>query len=103
MLHDAAKNGVREVLEENNVNYVDLKNMLSKKENTGSNAKYADNDEFEDEFEEVGTNGAAMGGAQPTTNTSTKKSTKTPVLDNFGVDLTRWAAADTLTSPQPEA
>lgn len=93
MLHDAAKNGVREVLEENNVSYADLKNMLSKKENTSNNARYTDDDdEFEDEFEEVGTNGGSMRNAQPATGTSTKKSTKTPVLDNFGVDLTRWAA-----------
>lgn len=92
MLHDAAKNGVREVLEENNINYVDLKGMLNKKESTADNAKYQDDNEFEDEFEEVGTNGGSIGGSQTATNTSTKKSAKTPVLDNFGVDLTRWAA-----------
>lgn len=96
MLHDAAKNGVREILEENNVNYVDLKGMLNKKENKSSNTKYQGNheyeDEFEDEFEEVGTNGGTIDNAQSATGTSTKKSVKTPVLDNFGVDLTQWAA-----------
>lgn len=93
MLHDSVLNGAREALENQGIAYGDIKQMLNKKESTTGGINLPD-EEDEDEFDAVGSNGATAGNNSSShTETATKKgTTKTPILDNFGTDLTKWAA-----------
>ena len=87
ILHDQVDNGAKHVLEMNNVNYEDALTLFSVKNGIGL--------PDEDYEEEEQTGNAASGSHQSgTTQTTTQQKTKskTPVLDNFGTDLTRQAA-----------
>ena len=87
ILHDQVDNGAKHVLEMNNVNYEDALTLFSVKNGIGL--------PDEDYEEEEQTGNAACGSHQSgTTQTTTQQKTKskTPVLDNFGTDLTRQAA-----------
>ncbi len=88
ILHDAAENGAKQILEMNNMNYEDALTLLSVKNGIGLPE--------EDYEEENNTQGSQASGNQASGNTQTatqhKTKSKTPVLDNFGTDLTKQAA-----------
>ena len=88
ILHDAADNGAKQILEMNNMNYEDALTMLSIKNGIG-----LPEEDYEEEESATGSGTAASGsstGKATTTQTKQTKS-KTPVLDNFGTDLTQQA------------
>ena len=93
ILHDQAENGAKQVLEFNNMNYEDVLTLFSVKDNVTSGIGMPEED-YEDEESPVGgdtaTNSSASG--KTTTTTQQKTKSKTPVLDNFGTNLTESAA-----------
>ena len=93
ILHDAVNNGAKQVLELNNMNYEDAMAMLFAPQNNNVTNGIGLPDEDEDEYEETGSKPGATNNAGSTTTTAQKKtSSKTPVLDTFGTDLTQAAA-----------
>ena len=84
ILHDQVENGAKQVLELNNMNYDDVLTLLSVKNGIGLP---------EEDYEEEETNNSqrASDNRQTSTQTATKAKSKTPVLDNFGTDLTSQA------------
>ncbi len=88
ILHDAANNGAKQILEMNNMNYNDTLNMLSVKDGIG-----LPEEDYEEEENTAANNSASSGSAAGKTTTAQTKQTKskTPVLDNFGTDLTQLA------------
>ncbi len=93
ILHDQADNGAKNILELNNMNYEDVLTLLSVKDNAKNGISMPDED-YEEE-ESTGSATSASGGSptsKTTTTTQTKQGkSKTPVLDNFGTDLTESA------------
>lgn len=90
MLHDSVMNGAREVLENNNINYSDLKQMFNKKDSVKNGI---DLPEEEEEDSDMETSDGMQAGNMRQADTKVKKAaTKTPILDNFGIDLTKSAA-----------
>ena len=88
ILHDQSDTGAKQVLEMNNMNYEDALTMFSVKNGIG----LPDEDYEEEEQNEASgsvSNGPAAGKATTTTQQKTKS--KTPVIDNFGTDLTQQA------------
>ena len=88
ILHDQSDTGAKQVLEMNNMNYEDALTMFSVKNGIG----LPDEDYEEEEQNEASgsvSNGSAAGKATTTTQQKTKS--KTPVIDNFGTDLTQQA------------
>lgn len=99
ILHDNVNNGAKCVLESSNIKYDDVYSMLKQNDGVSDGIGLPDEDE-ESDFEEAGgpTSGSGMPGDgnygkknQTTATKSTKGSGKTPVLDNFGTDLTQAA------------
>jgi len=89
ILHDMGNNGAKQVLEMNNVNYEDALTMLSVKNGIG----LPDEDYEEEETRGQAGNDSQQSSAGNTqTTTKQKAKSKTPVLDNFGTDLTLQAA-----------
>ena len=90
ILHDAANNSAKQILELNNMNYEDAMAMLFAPQNTEVRNGIGLPDEDEEEFEETGAAGSTgKSGKSGTTATTQKKpESKTPVLDTFGTDLT---------------
>ena len=89
ILHDAANNSAKQILELNNMNYEDAMAMLFAPQNTEITNGIGLPDEDEDEYESTGTNGNAKSGQTGSATTTQKKpASKTPVLDTFGTDLT---------------
>ena len=86
ILHDNVDNGAKHILEMNNMNYEDALTLLSVKNGIGL--------PDEDYEEEEATGGNANNTRQNSTQTTTQQKTKskTPVIDNFGTDLTQQAA-----------
>ena len=86
ILHDAAENGAKQVLEMNNMNDEDALTLFSVKNGIGLP---------EEDYDEEETNGtqASHSSSSGSTRTATQQKTKskTPVLDNFGTDLTKQA------------
>ena len=80
------------VLEENSVDYQSVFEQLSMK-STNPNAGMGFTEDDEDEEEDMNTSRASRNpGAEPSARTTAKKSSNdTPVLDNFGMDMTRAA------------
>ena len=80
------------VLEENRVDYQSVFEQLSMK-STNPNAGMGFTEDDEDEEEDMNTSRASRNpGAEPSARTAAKKSSNdTPVLDNFGMDMTRAA------------
>ena len=80
------------VLEENSVDYQSVFEQLSMK-STNPNAGMGFTEDDEDEEEDMNTSRASRNpGAEPSARTAAKKSSNdTPVLDNFGMDMTRAA------------
>ena len=88
ILHDRTNNGAKEILEMNNINYDDAKAMLlHKPTETHSALGLPDEDEDETEMTEP-----ASGNRASATTAQTQQKTKTPVIDNFGTDLTLAAS-----------
>ena len=92
ILHDAVNNGAKQVLELNNMNYEDAMAMLYAPKNKEISDGIGLPDEDEEDFEETGTSANAGKSDASTTATKKKASSKTPVLDTFGTDLTLAAA-----------
>ena len=96
ILHDAADNGAKQVLEMNNMNYDDALTLFSVKNGIG-----LPEEDYEEEEEangnETASNKTSNGSTVGTTTQQTKQTkSKTPVLDNFGTDLTTLAAENKL-------
>ena len=87
ILHDAAENGAKKVLEMNNMNYEDALTLFSVKNGIG-----LPEEDYEEE-ESSNTQGPhkTSSGTTQTTTQQQKTKSKTPVLDNFGTDLTKQA------------
>ena len=82
ILHDRADNGAKQILEDKNIHYTDVLNLL-KAPQTKDALQLPDEDEEEMDDQ-------TPQATQTTTDTPKGKS-KTPVLDNFSTDLTRAA------------
>ena len=86
ILHDMGNNGAKQVLEMNNVNYEDALTLLSVKNGIG-----LPDEDYEEETGSQADRGAQSSAGNTQTATQQKTKSKTPVLDNFGTDLTRQA------------
>lgn len=88
LLHDQAMNGARQVLEEQNMNYEQILNMLHAPQESGVQNGIGLPEDEEEDYEQTAN-------SQQNTNTqqatAKRKDSKTPVLDNFGTDLTKAA------------
>ena len=91
ILHDQMQNGAKEVLEFNDVNYEDVKTLLRAPQQTDPINGIGLPDDEEEEFEERSEKREERGD-RSTATTQKKKESKTPVLDNFGTNLTAAAA-----------
>ena len=85
ILHDQSDTGAKQVLEMNNMNYEDALTMFSVKNGIG----LPEEDYEEEEQGDTVSNGSATG--KTATATQQKTKSKTPVIDNFGTDLTKQA------------
>lgn len=86
ILHDKGENKARKVLENNNIDYDMLRNALLNDGNKPLASVGIPEEDFDDDTE-------ARGGREPQRATEkAKKQSKTPLLDNFGIDLTDAAA-----------
>ena len=93
ILHDAANNSAKQILELNNMNYEDAMAMFFAPQNTEIKNGIGLPDEEEEEYEETNASGKSGASAKSGTTATTQKKTesKTPVLDTFGTDLTQAA------------
>ena len=100
ILHDAANNSAKQILELNNMNYEDAMAMLFAPQNTEIRNGIGLPDEDEEEYEEAGTSGKSNSSGKSATTATTQKKpeSKTPVLDTFGTDLTAAATEGKLDS-----
>ena len=91
ILHDAADNGAKQILEMNNMNYEDVLTLLSVKNGIGLPEE--DYEEESTSNDASSSNGSSLGNNSNTQTTTQTKQTKskTPVIDNFGTDLTAQA------------
>ena len=93
ILHDQARNGAKQVLEQNDMNYDEVLTMLHAPQQTGiSDGIGLPDEDYEEEEEQEGAKNDQHNSGSTTTTTTKKKNSKTPVLDNFGTDLTKAAA-----------
>lgn len=90
ILHDSVNNGAKEILEFNNMNYEDVLTMFQL--NKGVKNGIGLPDEEEEELEQGATHNDRGKGAQATAQQTRKPTGKTPVLDSFGIDMTKAAA-----------
>ena len=88
ILHDQSDTGAKQVLEMNNMNYEDALTMFSVKNGIG-----LPEEDYEEEEQNDTSGNASSGSATGKTTTATQQKTKskTPVIDNFGTDLTKHA------------
>ena len=93
ILHDQSSNGAKQILEFNIMNYEDVYSLMhAQQQGNRTTDGVGLPDEFEEDYEEPSDNSATGKGAQQATTTQQqKKDSKTPVLDNFSVDLTQAA------------
>ena len=85
ILHDQAETGARQILEMNNMNYEDVLTLLIVKNGIG----LPEEDYEEEETSSSSSSNTESGGTTVGKTTQQKQSkSKTPVLDNFGTDLT---------------
>ena len=93
ILHDQAENGAKQVLEFNNMNYEDVLTLFSVKNNVKNGIGMPEEDYEEEDSPAGGESVSGSSAAGKTTTTQQQKTkSKTPVLDNFGTDLTESAA-----------
>ena len=91
MLHDHADNGAKEVLEKNDLDYETALRLLSKpatKDGIGLPDEDMDDADEDNPSAKQGNDNAR----QQATATQPQGNGKTPVIDNFSVDLTKAAA-----------
>ena len=88
ILHDQSDTGAKQVLEMNNMNYEDTLTMFSVKNGIGLPEEDYEEEEQNDSSGSVSSGSAA---GKTTTATQQKTKSKTPVIDNFGTDLTKQA------------
>lgn len=88
ILHDNTMNGAKEVLENCNMTYIDTLTLLRTKDNPTSKMELPEEDD-DDDSDDIG--GTTASGNKKTTTRKQKSDSKTPVLDNFGTDLTAMA------------
>ena len=90
ILHDQTNNGAKTILESNSISYEDV--LLYIQQTAGKTSSgLSMPDEDEDDLEDPMLNNHQTNGHQSTTARKAPKSS-TPVLDNFGTDLTQAAA-----------
>ena len=91
ILHDQVRNGAKEILEFNDMNYDDVLALLHVPQQTSISDGIGLPDEDYDEEEETGS--ATRNSSNKSAGTTTQQNTKskTPVLDSFGTDLTQAA------------
>ena len=101
ILHDFADNGAKMVLEENNVTYNKFLGLVDPENAPTGGIGLPDDDEDDEELENAGNhdynasaNGRTSGSAA--TAKAEKTNSGTPVIDNFGTDLTELAARGAL-------
>ena len=94
ILHDHVNNGAKEVLEFNNMNYEDALTYFQQRANAVNDGISMPEKEDEEDDGMLSINGGNTQKARPSgTATSVHRPAgKTPVLDNFGTDLTKAAA-----------
>jgi ATP-dependent Clp protease ATP-binding subunit ClpC len=93
ILHDQTDDGAREILEFNNMNYDDARLMLQQKNGVRDGLGFPDDEEDDEELSNQ--EGSHTENRQGTA-TKTRPTTKTPILDNFGSDLTLAATEEKL-------
>ena len=95
ILHDKSLNKARKVLEKNHIDYEVVKDVLLGDIKPTQNSEIND-DDFEDEDMEFATHANGRNSRQQLANATTKQNSKTPILDNFGIDLTEAATRGAL-------
>ena len=95
ILHDKSLNKARKVLEKNHIDYEVVKDVLLGDIKPTQNSEIND-DDFEDEDMEFATHSNGRNSRQQLANATTKQNSKTPILDNFGIDLTEAATRGAL-------
>ena len=91
ILHDQVRNGAKEILEFNDMNYDDVLALLHVPQQTSISDGIGLPDEDYDEEEETGSATRNSSNKSAGTTTQQKTKSKTPVLDSFGTDLTQAA------------
>lgn len=91
ILHDHANNGAKEVLESNNMSYEDALTYFQNKSGymTNDGIDMPDKDEDEDGMLSINGGNSQKSNPQSTATGVHRSQGKTPVLDNFGTDLTK--------------
>ena len=80
------------VLEENNIDYKSVFEQLSMKASPNAGMGFTEDDDEEEDEMNMSSRSSQTGSSQSSTQTASKKpSNDTPVLDNFGMDMTRAA------------
>lgn len=94
ILHDHANNGAKEVLEFNNMSYEDALTYFQNKSGymTNDGIDMPDKDEDEDGMLSINGGNSQKSNPQSTATGVHISQGKTPVLDNFGTDLTKCAS-----------
>lgn len=94
ILHDHANNGAKEVLEFNNMSYEDALTYFQNKSGYMINdgIDMPDKDEDEDGMLSINGGNSQKSNPQSTATGVHRSQGKTPVLDNFGTDLTKCAS-----------
>ncbi|WP_418874007.1 ATP-dependent Clp protease ATP-binding subunit [Xylanibacter rarus] len=94
ILHDNANNGAKEVLEFNNMSYEDALTYFQNKSGymTNDGIEMPDKDEDEDGMLSINGGNSQKSNPQSTAIGVHRSQGKTPVLDNFGTDLTKCAS-----------
>ena len=94
ILHDHANNGAKEVLEFNNMSYEDALTYFQNKSGymTNDGIDMSDKDEDEDGMLSINGGNSQKSNPQSTATGVHRSQGKTPVLDNFGTDLTKCAS-----------
>ena len=94
ILHDHANNGAKEVLEFNNMSYEDALTYFQNKSGYMANdgIDMPDKDEDEDGMLSINGGNSQKSNPQSTATGVHRSQGKTPVLDNFGTDLTKCAS-----------
>lgn len=100
ILHDHANNGAKEVLEFNNMSYEDALTYFQNKSGymTNDGIDMPDKDEDEDGMLSINGGNSQKSNPQSTATGVHRSQGKTPVLDNFGTDLTKCASEGKLDS-----
>lgn len=94
ILHNHANNGAKEVLEFNNMSYEDALTYFQNKSGymTNDGIDMPDKDEDEDGMLSINGGNSQKSNPQSTATGVHRSQGKTPVLDNFGTDLTKCAS-----------